>query len=76
MVLASIGMKNILFFNLLPISILSTTLISAKNDFDNEEDKEEKYVICDYIKLTGRQNAEIIYKNNIIGGVYPKSKIF
>lgn len=69
-------MKKILFFNLLPISILSTTLISAKNDFDNEEDKEEKYVICDYIKLTGRQNAEIIYKNNIIGGVYPKSKIF
>ncbi len=41
----------------LVLSALSTTLISAKTDFENEEDKNEKYVLYDYIKLTGKQDA-------------------
>ena len=51
----------------LVLSALSTTLISAKIDFESEDDKDEKYVLYDYIKLTGKQDAVITHKNFISG---------
>ena len=60
----------------LVLSALSTTLISAKTDFENEEDKNEKYVLYDYIKLTGKQDAVVTHKNNISGGMVSKGKMY
>ncbi|MDP4042888.1 hypothetical protein [Mycoplasmopsis arginini] len=51
-------------YALLPIlSILPLVTMSAKisdNEFKNEEEKQRAYAIYDYIKLTGRQDAQII----------------
>ena len=57
-------------------ALIPTLLLSAKNDFENEEDKQQKYVICDYIKLTGKTNTEVAYKNNISGGIINKGKVY
>jgi len=60
----------------LVLSALSTTLISAKIDFESEDDKDEKYVLYDYIKLTGKQDAVITHKNFISGGIVSKGKMY
>ena len=60
----------------LALPILPMTLISAKTDFENEEDKHEKYVLYDYIKLTGKQDAVVTHKNNISGGMVSKGKMY
>jgi hypothetical protein len=57
-------------------ALIPTLLLSAKNDFENEEDKQQKYVVCDYIKLTGKTNTEVAYKNNISGGIINKGKVY
>ena len=58
------------------LALSPTFLISSKLDFDSEEDKDEKFVIFDYIKLTGKQKSFVIHQNEIVDGVYSKSRIY
>ncbi len=65
-------MKKLRFFILPFLTTLPLIAMSAKldnNDFKSEEEKQKLFVLYDFIKLTGRQNAEIIKTYDVVSTI-------